>query len=508
MNPYLLRASFVLATCVLCFGCAEDASEPYETVQQAARGGQPRVTLCHVPPGNPAAEHTITVGAPAVDAHLAHGDYLGECNGCPATCDALASEVREICESFGPIPGAPDDFCATAEAVVADACLAECPGPEPDTCREYCDGLAITALEACFELGVDPGICDLGAGTVFEACVEIYECPPPPLPCDQQCVETANAMMDGCLADPPDVLVCAESGDPVLQTCLIDAQAYLNDCLFAEDGCFPPAGDCFSGCQTVGNDAFLECISEPVCGAPDDCFVEADDAARECFDGCCVSDCIEFECVPACGDDTACLDTCASDVCVPACEPPPPCEFTCPDGSCVPDPALCEPATCEDECFSIFDECLAAGEDPFLCEHFVDDCLFGCAPPPCPYVCPDGSCVDDPAFCPALTCEDRCFITFDDCLASGADPLLCEENVEACLGGCEPGLCTDYICPDGSCVPDPSWCSGGPTCDSAFDVVDCFGLCVSAELLGNGVCDPMLDCYELDWDLGDCSTAP
>lgn len=37
------------------------------------------VTLCHYPPGNPAAAHTITVGAPAVWAHLGHGDTLGPC---------------------------------------------------------------------------------------------------------------------------------------------------------------------------------------------------------------------------------------------------------------------------------------------------------------------------------------------------------------------------------------------------------------------------------------------
>jgi hypothetical protein len=42
-----------------------------------------KVTICHVPPGNPANAHTITVGASAVDAHLAHGDYLGKCQKKP-----------------------------------------------------------------------------------------------------------------------------------------------------------------------------------------------------------------------------------------------------------------------------------------------------------------------------------------------------------------------------------------------------------------------------------------
>jgi len=43
------------------------------------RGNEERVVLCHVPPGNPDNAHTITVGSSVVDAHLAHGDYLGEC---------------------------------------------------------------------------------------------------------------------------------------------------------------------------------------------------------------------------------------------------------------------------------------------------------------------------------------------------------------------------------------------------------------------------------------------
>jgi hypothetical protein len=50
-----------------------------DTSQQEDTRGM--VTLCHVPPGNPANAHTISVGAPAVRAHLHHGDHLGACDG-------------------------------------------------------------------------------------------------------------------------------------------------------------------------------------------------------------------------------------------------------------------------------------------------------------------------------------------------------------------------------------------------------------------------------------------
>ena len=42
--------------------------------------GKPeKVSICHVPPGNPANEHMISISDRALDAHLAHGDYEGAC---------------------------------------------------------------------------------------------------------------------------------------------------------------------------------------------------------------------------------------------------------------------------------------------------------------------------------------------------------------------------------------------------------------------------------------------
>ncbi len=73
-----------------CGGLPEDNGEAVDAVEQPstqappagpmeAGGGTTKVTICHIPPGNPANAHTITVGEPAVRAHLAHGDTIGAC---------------------------------------------------------------------------------------------------------------------------------------------------------------------------------------------------------------------------------------------------------------------------------------------------------------------------------------------------------------------------------------------------------------------------------------------
>jgi hypothetical protein len=38
-----------------------------------------KITICHIPPGNPANAHSITVSVNALAAHLAHGDSIGTC---------------------------------------------------------------------------------------------------------------------------------------------------------------------------------------------------------------------------------------------------------------------------------------------------------------------------------------------------------------------------------------------------------------------------------------------
>jgi hypothetical protein len=55
-----------------------------DSSQGAIEGGEcqaGKIEICHVPPGNPDNAHTICVGAAAEDAHVAHGDHPGACDG-------------------------------------------------------------------------------------------------------------------------------------------------------------------------------------------------------------------------------------------------------------------------------------------------------------------------------------------------------------------------------------------------------------------------------------------
>ena len=83
-----------------CGGLPEDTGDPVDRVDQdvaqapaagAAGQGTTKVTICHIPPGNPANAHSITVGAPAVRAHLAHGDSVGACGGGGGGCGGVGA---------------------------------------------------------------------------------------------------------------------------------------------------------------------------------------------------------------------------------------------------------------------------------------------------------------------------------------------------------------------------------------------------------------------------------
>ena len=59
-----------------------------------------KITICHVPPGNPENAHEITIAASALPAHFPHGDTLGTCEGEPSPpveCSGVCSGLDQTC---------------------------------------------------------------------------------------------------------------------------------------------------------------------------------------------------------------------------------------------------------------------------------------------------------------------------------------------------------------------------------------------------------------------------
>lgn len=107
LNP-VFSSAVVMALCsLLAGGCggspSGDESPDTQTPQSGGLGGKAgeggpvfgdeptypgdddatpgKVTICHIPPGNPANAHTISVSTSAWPAHERHGDTLGPCDG-------------------------------------------------------------------------------------------------------------------------------------------------------------------------------------------------------------------------------------------------------------------------------------------------------------------------------------------------------------------------------------------------------------------------------------------
>lgn len=57
----------------------DDGDNPQGGDQDTDGQDEARVTVCHIPPGNPANAHEITVGESSVGSHERHGDYQGTC---------------------------------------------------------------------------------------------------------------------------------------------------------------------------------------------------------------------------------------------------------------------------------------------------------------------------------------------------------------------------------------------------------------------------------------------
>lgn len=196
-----------------------------------------KVTLCHVPPGNPLQAHAISVSPSAVNAHLSHGDYLGQCHVCapgstvscyggPAGTDGVGACTAgtQTCEDgtgYGactgevtPIPEVcGDSIDNDCDGVADEGCVCA-----PGTSISCYDGPAGTVgvgacsagTQVCGDDGGGYGTCVGAVTPAFEACGNVIDDDCDGLT-DEDCVCTPGSMA-ACysgLPDTVDVGTCA-----------------------------------------------------------------------------------------------------------------------------------------------------------------------------------------------------------------------------------------------------------------------------------------------------------
>ena len=221
--------NLLLAIAVVCVGAV---------LLPSAHAGPPaKVTICHIPPGNPANAHTITISEKALDAHLTnHGDYLGPC--CTDDDSCSSGNLCEVfsCEFDGCV-GAPVD-CDDGNICTADSCesASGCSNNPTNVGLECAPNSVCDNAGACVEV---PQCLDLG-GECFanDECCDGLEC----------CLlSTGCGEFPGNTCTPlPPVNECPCAADPVWNDALVvislaaDAECVFSTCSFS-------GGDCGSG---------------------------------------------------------------------------------------------------------------------------------------------------------------------------------------------------------------------------------------------------------------------
>lgn len=265
MNCIKIFALMLVVCCGLFVVQAANASDLCEP------GPNRKVTLCHIPPGNPGNAHTISVGVKAVRAHLRHGDVCGPCEalGCFDDDDCAPGQICYDGECVTPTgTGCQDsDECDDGNECTTDFCnpALGCQHQPIDTCSDG-DPCTIDSCDPDVGCVSVPINCEDGNPCTIDECVG-GQCNSAPIDCPEGevCEDGVCLPLPECEeiedcddADPCTIDECVEGECVSVDiVCDDDDPCTMDDCVDGE--CLAVEIDCPEG--EVCEDG--ECVPVP-----------------------------------------------------------------------------------------------------------------------------------------------------------------------------------------------------------------------------------------------------
>lgn len=400
----------------------------------------------------------------------------GECSVCgDFECDPL--ESCELCpEDCGECGFCGDDACGDEED--CKSC--------PEDCGDCCGNDSCEALfgEYCDTCPEDCGDCPTECGD--EVCDEDEDC----ANCAADCGECEGSC---CIANGTPGCM-----DPLVQGCVCAVDPFCcesewdAECAAAADECGSCNGDCCEshpapGCLDGGDIEDCVCTEDPFC-------------CEVAWDGLCVAEVVDLGCgvcevVAECGDNEChgeedckscpadCGECCGNDSCEALlgedC-------LTCP-ADCGDCPATCDDGVCDDN------------ETCVNCPTDCGDCHGSCCLPNGTEGCIDANvqgcvCAQDP-FCCNVQWDGLCASEADECGSCDGD--CCATNGNA---GCEDESIESCVCADDPYCCNINWDN---LCVNEVESLEC-GICVVADVCGDGICGETETCESCPNDCGEC----